>query len=229
MTPTRACRVRRDSCVDAPVGAGVFGRLEHVIGCFHVSGLKMRRCSWPLAGMAMRGAEAHQTLELRGPLNHPALSAPDLDDRLPLQIVDLLTPPRVRYGLRSSFDRRRVIKVLFVVIMAHRPRAILLARAMAKQHAGLLGQHSAEPAAVRRSLAACMLHDCHRSCDEHSTYVALAHLRCRSQPRLAACRVLSRDETEQCGKVAGPSADGHGRREGLDRHRRDGPDPWHRV
>ena len=26
-----------------PLVQGVFGRLEHVIGCFHVSGLKVRR------------------------------------------------------------------------------------------------------------------------------------------------------------------------------------------
>lgn len=122
---------------------GSFERLEHVVGCFHVSGLKMRRLTWPLAGMAMRGAEAHQTLGISGPLNHPAFSAPDLADPLPLQFVELLTPPRVRLGLRSGCYRGRILEVL--VCGHHGPEATrhLVGECDGHQHAQLLGQRSA--------------------------------------------------------------------------------------
>lgn len=135
--------------------------------------------------MAMRRAEAHQTLGPPGPLHHPALSACDLAGRLPSQFVDLLTHPRFRLGQRSGSCRRRIPEVL--VGRDHGPQAArhLVGEGDGHQHARLLGQHSAQPAAVRRSLAACMLHDGHRSGDEQSTDVALAHLRCCSESLLA--------------------------------------------
>jgi hypothetical protein len=37
-----------------PLVQGARERLGRVIDCFHVSGLEMRRSSWPRAGMAMR-------------------------------------------------------------------------------------------------------------------------------------------------------------------------------
>ena len=64
-----------------------------MIGCFHVTapsgGADHGR--WPC--IVTRGAEAHQTLGLPGPLNHHSLSAPNLADQLPSHFVDFLTPP----------------------------------------------------------------------------------------------------------------------------------------
>jgi len=49
-----------------------YERLEHVIGCGHVSGLELRQWSWPRAGMAIRRSEANQIHELSGSLGDAA-------------------------------------------------------------------------------------------------------------------------------------------------------------
>jgi hypothetical protein len=65
--PTRACgdsgfprRLRSDSCVDAPLAMAFAGM--GLIGCFHMSGLCVRHCRWPLwksAGEVPDEAGAH--------------------------------------------------------------------------------------------------------------------------------------------------------------------------
>jgi hypothetical protein len=79
-----------------PLMQGISELFEHVIGCGHVSGLLVRRWSWPLAGMEIRGSEANHESELSGSLTQTASSDPDLADRVPLLLVDLLTPPTHR-------------------------------------------------------------------------------------------------------------------------------------
>lgn len=115
--------------------------------------------------MAMRGAEVHQTPVLSGSLNHPALSAPDLADRLSLRFVDFLTPPRVRHGLRSGCDRCRILEVLVRRDQGPQAARHFVCEGYGHQHTGLLGQHSVERTAVQPSLSACLLHDCHRTGD----------------------------------------------------------------
>jgi hypothetical protein len=46
----------------------------------------------PRAGMAMRGSEAYQQIELDGSCTKTAFSDPDLIDPLPLLFSDLLIP-----------------------------------------------------------------------------------------------------------------------------------------
>ena len=180
-----------------------FVRLEHVIGCFHVTapscGADHGR--WPC--IAMRGAEAHQTLGLPGPLNHHALSAPDLADRLPSHFGDFLTPPRVRGGLRSGCCHRRILEALVCCVTAQRPRAILLA-SDGPQNARFLGQHPAKPAPHSSYLAACVVHDGHRSGDEQSSNVALAHLRGFPKALLATGLAMPRYQPKPDRKVAPP-------------------------
>ena len=79
-----------------PLMQGFSEQFEHVIECSHVSDLFMRRWSWPQAGMEIRGSEANQEYELHGSLTQTASSDPDLADRLPLLLVDFLTPPTHR-------------------------------------------------------------------------------------------------------------------------------------
>jgi hypothetical protein len=79
-----------------PLMQGFSERFEHVIECSHVSGLFVRRWSWPQAGMEIRGSEANQKSELPGSLTQTASSDPDLVDHVPLLLVDLLTPPTHR-------------------------------------------------------------------------------------------------------------------------------------
>lgn len=62
---------------------GGFERSEHVIGCENVSGLTMRRCSWPRAGMEMRGP---------GPNHYSELEALCLRLVVPIPIL-LITRP----------------------------------------------------------------------------------------------------------------------------------------
>lgn len=107
--------------------------------------------------MAIRGAEAHQTLGLPGPLNHPALSAPDLAVRLPLLFVDLLTLHVSDAACTQAGAVAGSLKSLFVVIMAQRPRAILLAGAMVTSMRGFLAsiRPSQLPSGAPLRLACC--------------------------------------------------------------------------
>ena len=79
-----------------PLVQGFSEPFEHVIECCHVSDLFVRRWSWPLAGMEIRGPEANHESELPGSLTQTASSDPDLADLVPLLLIDLLTPPTHR-------------------------------------------------------------------------------------------------------------------------------------
>ena len=85
-----------------PLVQVVFERLEHVIGCGHVSGLSLRRLIQPRAGMAMRGSEADQQTELIGSSTNTAFSDPDIVDPLPLLFIELLTLPTRRDRMESA-------------------------------------------------------------------------------------------------------------------------------
>ena len=70
-------------------------------------------------------------------------------------------------------------------------------------------------------------HNRHGARDQQPPKIALTHLRYLAQSRLAAGRVLARYEAQPGREVATPLEALHRRREGLDRHRGDRPDPWH--
>ncbi len=56
----------------------------------------------PRAGMAMRGSEAYQQIELDGSCTKSAFPDPDLIDPLPLLFSDLLTPPTCRNAMAGA-------------------------------------------------------------------------------------------------------------------------------
>lgn len=142
-----------------PLVQDVFFRLGHVIGCFRVSRLKLRYWSWPLAGQAMRGAGAHQTLGLISPFYHAAFSAPDLANRLPLLFVDLLTLPRVRRGVRSGCCRRRILEVHVYCHDGPKPARHHVCECDGHQHARFLGRDPPKPFILGSSLPARVRHD----------------------------------------------------------------------
>ena len=174
--------------------------------------------------MAMRGAEAHQARGLADPLNHPAFSAPDLADRLPLLSVDLLTPPFFRRRLLSGCGRRRIPEV--PALHHHRPQAArhLVGKSNGHQHPWFPGQHPAKPAALRCAPAAGMLYNGHRTADQQTADITLPHLRCGPKPRLSASGVLAGHKAKPGSEVSGATEDCHWRCEGLDRHGRDWPE-----
>jgi hypothetical protein len=64
------------SCVDAPVDAGGFLMAPAMIGCGHVSGLEVRLCHMPRAGMEIRRPGADQNRERLKPVDPNCFSWP---------------------------------------------------------------------------------------------------------------------------------------------------------
>ena len=93
------------------------------------------------------------------------------------------------------------------------------------QLARLARQHPGKPWVVRSAAPHGPADDSHGARDQQSSQIALAHLRYPAEPRLAAGRVLAWHQSKPGGEVAAATEALHRRREGLDRHRADRPDP----
>ena len=87
-------------------------------------------------------------------------------------------------------------------------------------------QHPGQPRIVGPAAPARPADDRHGAGDEETPEITLAHLGYFAQLRLAAGRVLPRNQTEPGCEVATVPEALHRRCESLDRHCGDRPDPW---
>lgn len=184
----------------------VFERLEHVIGCGHVSDLFLRPLIQPRVGMAMRGSEADQQTELVGSSTNTAFSDPDLVDPLPLLFSDLLTLPTRRGGMESAVrlcHRRHWVPVIFL-FRYHGPEATghFVGKCNRDKHARFSRPHAGQPAIVWGAKPLHCLQNGHSARDQERAEITLAHLRRLAQPGFAARRVLFWHEPEPGCKVA---------------------------
>ena len=101
----------------------------------------------------------------------------------------------------------------------------LIGRRHRDEHPRLARKHPGQPRSGGRTSPDGPAHHRHRTRDQQPPHVALAHLRCPAQQRLAARGVLPGDQPEPGGEVTTPPEALHRRREGLDRRRRNRPDP----
>ena len=221
------CRGRIYAYMDAPQNAsGFFGGVRRkAVRLSRTFGLSIAAFHLPRARMEMRGSGPNRPGELGGSSHIPGCPDPVSTTVCPYPSSGLPTFLPARFT-RPPLRRGAPVPCrLACSASAPRRCARFVGQRHRDEHPRLARKHPGQPRSGGRAAPDGPANHRHRARNQQPPHVALPHLRYPAQPGLAARGVLPGDEPEPGGEVTTPPEAFHRRREGLDRRRRNRPDP----